>query len=125
MIDLIFKSFNPLQKATELYISNKQIKKQERLDVLETLSKASMETRKAFIEIKNGKELPVEKQYEIAELWRKSFVIVSKEHPETAYMLMGKSNSWLTPEFWKKNDEEMKKIESNLEAVDRLILNID
>ncbi|WP_340199372.1 hypothetical protein [Ascidiimonas sp. W6] len=124
MIDKLIPIFTPLLKLSELFIKKTELKKQERLQLLEALSIASMETKKAFIQIKRNHTVPVEKQYEIAELWRKAFVIISDKHPEEAYLLMGKSDSWLTPEFWKNNEEEMKKIEANLNTVDELITTI-
>ena len=124
MIEQLIKIFDPLNKGVETYFKKRQLNKEERLDMRDKLSKASMETRKAFVLLKSGKEISINLQYEIADLWRKAFIVISEKHPDEAYTLMGKSNSWLTPGFWKENEQEMLTIEKNLEMVDLLIMRI-
>lgn len=87
----------------------------------ETLANAMHETRKAIALIKSNREVSIDEQYKIADLWKDAFLVVSDNHPATAYALMGKSNLWLTPEFWRDNPEAFAMIEGWFKEVGAII----
>ena len=121
MIDQLIKIFEPLTNSVKLFFERKDKKKSETLKMKETLVNAMHETRKAIALIKANREVSIDDQYKVADLWKDAFLIVSDSHPATAYTLMGKSNLWLTPEFWRDNPEAFVMIEKWFKEVEAII----
>ena len=121
MLEQLIKIFEPLTNSVKLFFERKDKRQSETMKMKETLVNAMHETRKAIALIKANREVTIEVQYKIADLWKDAFLIVSDKHPATAYALMGKSNLWLTPEFWRDNSEAFIMIENRFKEVEGII----
>jgi len=121
MINQLINIFKPLSDAAKVWFERKDKNKDEVARMKRVLVDAMQETRKAIALIKTGAKVDVPDQYRIADLWKEAFLIISDSHPQTAYALMGKSNLWLTPEFWKSNSDAFDKIENWFAEVEHII----
>ncbi len=121
MLDQLIRIFEPLTNSVKLFFERKDKKKSETQKMKETLANAMHETRKAIALIKSNREVSIDEQYKVAGLWKDAFLVVSDKHPATAYALMGKSNLWLAPEFWRDNPEAFAMIEGWFKEVEAII----
>ena len=121
MVDQLINIFKPLSDAVKVWFDRKDKNRDELIKMKRVLVDAMQETKKAISLIKAGKKVDVNDQYRIADLWKEAFLIISDTHPQTAYSLMGKSNLWLTPEFWNTNQNAFDKIEMWFIEVEKII----
>jgi hypothetical protein len=121
MVDQIINIFKPLTDAAKVWFERKDKNKDEVAKMKRALVDAMQETRKAISLIKIGTKVEISEQYRIADLWKEAFLIISDSHPKTAYALMGKSNLWLTPEFWNSNKNAFDQIEKWFITVEQII----
>lgn len=121
MVNQLINIFKPLSDAAKVWFDRTDKNKEEQAKMKRVLVDAMQGTIKAISLIKFGKNVDLDEQYRIADLWKEAFLIISETHPETAYILMGKSNLWLTPEFWNDNQEGFVKIEKWFKEVEQVL----